>query len=51
MDQFARQLVADDVLGHAADLDQRVEVNPGVDPYRLAEQDQFSVQMLPAAFG
>src|SRR5690242_14395600 len=41
VDQFARQLMADNVLGHAADLDQRVEINPGVDPHLLAQQNEF----------
>src|SRR5579862_8133139 len=41
VDQLARQLVPDDVLGHAADLDQRVEVDPGIDANLLAQQHQF----------
>src|SRR5262249_14983755 len=41
VDQFARQLVPDDLLGHAADLDQRVEIEARVDAHLLAEQYQL----------
>src|SRR3954467_12978279 len=41
MHQFARQRVPDDVLRHAADLDQRVEIDAGIDPHLLAQQYQF----------
>ena len=33
--------MADNLLGHAPDLDQRVEIDAGVDPHFLAEQHQF----------
>ena len=33
--------MADDLLGHAADLDQGIEIDPGVDAHFLAEQHQF----------
>src|SRR5215471_7883837 len=41
VDQLARQLVLDDLLGHAADLDQRIEIDTGVDAHLLAEQYQL----------
>src|SRR6516164_10670703 len=41
VDQFARQLVGDDLLGHAANLDQRVEIDAGIDAHLLAEQHQL----------
>src|SRR5262249_31767170 len=41
VDQFARQLVSDDLLSHAAHLDQRVEIDTGIDAHLLAEQYQF----------
>jgi len=41
MDQFARQLVPDDVLGHAADIDQRVKIDPSVYAHLLAQQHEF----------
>lgn len=34
--QLARQRVPDDVLGHPPDLDQRVEIDAGVDAHLLA---------------
>ena len=45
-DQFARQLVPDDLLGHAGELDQRVEIDPGPDAHLLAKQNK-----LPGAVG
>src|SRR6516225_191815 len=41
MDQFARQLMPDDLLGHTADLDQSVEIDTGIDAHLLAEQHQL----------
>ena len=41
MDERARQRVADDRLGQAADLDQLVEIDTGSDAHLLAEQDQL----------
>src|SRR6266446_10848433 len=41
VDQFARQLVPDDLLSHAADLDQRIEIDAGIDTHFLAEQHQL----------
>ena len=41
MDQFARQLVPDDLLGHAADLDQGVEINLGINAHLVAKHHQF----------
>src|SRR5438132_12904919 len=41
VDQFARQLVPDDLLSHAADLDQRIEIDAGIDAHLLAEQNQL----------
>src|SRR5215470_1157536 len=41
VDQLARQLVPDDLLGHAADLDQRIEIDARVDAHLLAEQYQL----------
>src|SRR5208283_4825826 len=41
VDQFARQLMPDDLLRQTADLDQRVEVDTGLDAHLLAQQDQF----------
>src|SRR5439155_19964337 len=41
VDEFARQLVPDDLLGHAADLDQRIEIDAGIDAHLLAEQHQL----------
>jgi len=33
--------VPDDLFGHAADLDQRVEIDTGIDAHLLAEQHQL----------
>src|SRR3954468_3517988 len=33
MDQFARQLMPDNLLRHAADFDQRVEISTGLDAH------------------
>src|SRR5581483_6792829 len=41
VDQLAGQLVADDLLGHAPDLDQPVEIDAGPDAHLLAEQNQL----------
>src|SRR6187401_1468560 len=39
--QLAGQSMPDDLLGHASDLDQRIEIDPGVDPHLLAQQHQL----------
>ena len=41
VDQLARQLMPDDLLGHAADLDQSIEIDAGIDAHLFAEQHQF----------
>ena len=41
MNQLARKLVADNFLGHAPDLDQRVEIDAGIDAHLLAEQHEL----------
>src|SRR5215470_19364200 len=41
VDQFARQLVADDGLGKAPDLDEPVEVDAGANAHFLAQQHQL----------
>src|SRR5208282_3348107 len=41
VDQLAGKLVADDLLGHAPDLDQRIEIHAGIDAHLLAEQHQL----------
>src|SRR6516225_11701320 len=51
MDQLARQLVPDDLLGHAADLDQSVEIDPGIDAHLLAEQHQLFGADVAGGFG
>src|SRR5262249_11600609 len=41
VDELARQDMADDLFGHPPDLDQRVEIDAGVDPHLLTEQPQL----------
>src|SRR5689334_8424761 len=41
VDQFARELVADDGLGEATHLDELVEIDAGADAHFLAQQHQF----------
>src|SRR5215831_3482120 len=41
VDQLARQLVPDDLLGHAPDLDQSIEIDTGIDAHLLAQQHQL----------